>query len=412
MCASPQVSRKSNKVRVGKSVAKTSSPLKKTKSKSRLKGSRRRQLKQTRKMRVDFGSQLLARSVEKMCNLRLFQGWKAVELDFRDKARAEGKRTGKSRRRAKTRGAAKKRAEETSRAKQTGSGAGGEEAGLKRVRPSRGRSRNGMNLSETVNIEALVEEAERGRECQGVSLEALKISKNAIRQKNENYVKFIKEIEEYSPESGPQEEEGGKPRASKKAVAKKRNFRKQKRRNKESEKTERGGSEYETRKNILCVSGKDTRDWTRAQLTDFDTEKGGTSDAFSSLEFEYGSELTLEATSGHQQEDSDRRFEEYIGEIWKRKTKAKMFNWLLEIYVKGFNRESDIMREIRQRRRLRVLWAWKGLMGRLRRENRAREAENRELVDTFRRIILTSKVFIAFKKMQRKKRIRQKKSKF
>lgn len=408
MCASPQVSRKSNKVRVGKSVAKTGSPLKKTKSKSRLKGSRRRQLKQTRKMRVDFGSQLLARSVEKICNLRLFQGWKAVELDFRDKARAEGR----SRRRAKTRGAVKKRAEETSQAKQTRSGTGGEEAGLKPVRPSRGRSRNGMNLSETVNIEALVEEAERQQECQGVSLEALKISKNAIRQKNENYVKFIKEIEEYSPERGPQEEERRKPKASKKAVAKKRNFRKQKRRNKESERTEKGGSEYETRKNILCVTGKDTRDWTRAQLTDFDTEKGGASDAFSSFEFEYGSGLTLEATSGHQQEDSDRRFEEYIGEIWKRKTKAKMFNWLLEIYVKGFNRESDIMREIRQRRQLRVLWAWKGLMGRLRRENRAREAENRELVDTFRRIILTSKVFIAFKKMQRKKRIRQKKSKF
>ena len=72
----------------------------------------------------------------------------------------------------------------------------------------------------------------------------------------------------------------------------------------------------------------------------------------------------------------------------------------MEIYVKGFNKESDIIQEVNRRKKKRIFEEWKKNMNKMRRENLIRETENRELVQTFRRIILTSKVFIAIKKLR------------
>lgn len=94
------------------------------------------------------------------------------------------------------------------------------------------------------------------------------------------------------------------------------------------------------------------------------------------------------------------QFEKFIEQIWERKTKAKMFNWLLEIYVQGYNKESDITEVIQKKKKKKILKAWKRSLRRLKKENRRRERENNELIFTFRRIILTSKVFIAIKKLR------------
>ena len=86
-----------------------------------------------------------------------------------------------------------------------------------------------------------------------------------------------------------------------------------------------------------------------------------------------------------------------------------MFNWLLEIYVKGFNKESEVIKAIKLRTKRRVFKEWKTNLKKLKKENKKINRENKFLVDTFRKIILTSKVFIAIKKLRvinGKKRIR------
>ena len=203
--------------------------------------------------------------------------------------------------------------------------------GKKGLRPSKCRSKNGMNLADTIEFEELV------RESETVNFQSLVNAQNAIKSTNREYVEFIKEIEEYTPEKSP--DERGQAEKKQKS-AKKRRRRKDK-----------------------------TREAKRQPQRDsVDSEADG-------------------------------QLEGFIDQIWKRKTKAKMFNWLLEIYVKGFEKESEVMERLQLRKKRRVFRNWKKAMRRLKKENRKREKENKELVDTFRRIILTSKVFIALKNL-------------
>jgi DNA segregation ATPase FtsK/SpoIIIE-like protein len=155
---------------------------------------------------------------------------------------------------------------------------------LKNIRPSKGRSRNGMNLSGTVNIEELLNEAPEKEEKEGMSLQCLINSKNSIKQKNQEYVDFIKEIEEFSPENEKEVEIKSKKK-------KKRNFKKKIPQQEEIKKQEKIKSNFETRKNTISLTGKAKRDWTKEELVNFDTEKIGGSDIFSSYEFEYNSIL-------------------------------------------------------------------------------------------------------------------------
>ena len=80
-----------------------------------------------------------------------------------------------------------------------------------------------------------------------------------------------------------------------------------------------------------------------------------------------------------------------------------MFNWLLEIYVNGFNIESNAFEKMNLFRKKRLFAAWKSAMPRLKKENRKVRRQNRKLVQTFRKIILCSKVFIGIRKLQRRK---------
>ena len=68
--------------------------------------------------------------------------------------------------------------------------------------------------------------------------------------------------------------------------------------------------------------------------------------------------------------------------------------------MKGYNKESDIIQEIKIKKKRKIFQKWKESVSELKKENYLRDKQNQELVDTFRNIILTSKVFIAIKKLR------------
>ena len=68
------------------------------------------------------------------------------------------------------------------------------------VRPSKCRSKNGMNLAKTIEIEKLMKQSPEEKSG-AISFQSLINAKNSIRKQNKEYVDFIREIEELSSEN-------------------------------------------------------------------------------------------------------------------------------------------------------------------------------------------------------------------
>lgn len=212
----------------------------------------------------------------------------------------------------------------------------------KDIRPSKCRSKNGMNLADTIEFEDLAKDSPQNDESGKVNFQSLIHADNSIKKTNREYVEFIKEIEEFSPEKSPK-----KPNKTRK------------------KKAEKGKRRNEERKGHKKQS-KDSR-------------------------------------RGKKRGEEDDQLHKFIEQVRKRKSKAKMFNWLLEIYVHGYEKESQVVRAIQLRKKRNLFGAWKKAMRKLKKENRRRERENQELVDSFRRIILTSKALLTLKSLRAKR---------
>ena len=151
-----------------------------------------------------------------------------------------------------------------------------------------------MNLSGTVEIQKPKKRSKR--EPQTMSLQSLIAKQNSIKHQNQEYVNFIKEIEEMSPEEETFDSKV-QVKKSKAKIKKKtlnnRSFQMRQRNQKPKSKEDlKSKNDYETRKNTISVSGKGPRDWTEEELVNFDTEKLMGSE--SNISFEYNSKMTTD----------------------------------------------------------------------------------------------------------------------
>lgn len=76
-----------------------------------------------------------------------------------------------------------------------------------------------------------------------------------------------------------------------------------------------------------------------------------------------------------------------------------MFNWLFQIYLNGYKKEKKIIQKLQKHKKMMIFLKWKEMIKRLRKENKKRNSDNASLIHVFRKLILCSKVFIAFKKV-------------